>query len=195
MSRALEIARQRGLARARDFISAGVPAVYLRRLRDRGDLVRAGRGLYTLPGAEPAAARSLAEVARIAPGATICLLSALQFHELTTQTPHEVWVMLASGAWTPKSPSAALRVVRASGASLVCGTALHPVGKVSVSVTTPAKTVADCFKYRGKIGIDIAIEALRDCLRLKKASVDELWHFATCCRVANVMRPYLEAML
>jgi len=194
-SRALEVARQRGIARARDFAAAGIPRVYLQRLRDEGLLIQAGRGLYQLPEAEFSAAHSLAEAARIVPRGTICLLSALQYHGLTTQTPHEIWMLLASKDWAPKSSSIAIKVVRASGAGLTAGIELHIIENVPVPITVPAKTVADCFKHRSKVGLDVAIEALKDCVRTKRATADELWRYAAICRVQNVMRPYLEATL
>lgn len=194
-ARALEVARQRGIARARDFAAAGIPRVYLQRLRDEGLLIQAGRGLYQLPEAEFSAAHSLAEAARIVPRGTICLLSALQYHGLTTQTPHEIWMLLASKDWAPKSSSIAIKVVRASGEALTAGIERHIIESVPVPITTPAKTVADCFKHRSKVGLDVAIEALKDCVRTKRATADELWRHAAICRVQNVMRPYLEATL
>lgn len=193
--RALQIARQQGIARTRDFAAAGIPRIYLQRLRDEGELIQTGRGLYQLPGAEFSAAHSLAEAARILPRGAICLLSALQYHGLTTQTPHEVWMLLASKDWAPKNPPVAIKVVRASGEALTAGIEHHPIERVPVPVTVPAKTVADCFKYRNKIGLDVAIEALKDCLRLRRATVDELWRYAAICRVQNVMRPYIETAL
>jgi predicted transcriptional regulator of viral defense system len=194
-ARALEVARERGIARARDFAAAGVPRVYLQRLRDQGLLARVGRGLYQLADAEPSAAHSLAEAARAVPRGTVGLLSALQYHGLTTQTPHEVWMLLPAKAWAPTSPPVAIRVVRASGAALTAGVERHAVDGVPVPVTVPAKTVADCFKHRSKVGLDVALEALKDCLHARRASVDELWRYAAVCRVRNVMRPYLEALL
>jgi predicted transcriptional regulator of viral defense system len=193
--RALQIARQQGIARTRDFAAAGIPRVYLQRLRDERQLVQTARGLYQLPDAEFSAAHSLAEAARILPRGVVCLLSALQYHGLTTQMPHEVWMLLASKDWAPKSPPVAIKVVRASGEALTAGIERYTIERVPVPVTVSAKTVADCFKYRNKIGLDVAIEALKDCLRLRRATVDELWRYATICRVQNVMRPYIETAL
>jgi predicted transcriptional regulator of viral defense system len=193
--RALQIARQQGIARTRDFTAAGIPRVYLQRLRDEGQLVQTGRGLYQLPDAEFSAAHSLAEAARILPRGAVCLLSALQYHGLTTQTPHEVWMLLASKDWAPRNPPVAIKVVRASGEALTAGVERHAIERVPVPVTVPAKTVADCFKYRNKIGLDVAIEALKDCLRLRRATAGELWRYAAICRVQNVMRPYIETAL
>ena len=194
-ARALAVAREKGVARTRDFDSAGIPRAYLRRMQDEGLLVRTARGLYQLPDAEISAAHSLAEAARAVPHGIVCLLSALQFHELTTQTPHEVWMLIGRKRWAPKRPPVSLRIFRASGEALASGVAHHTVDRVRVPITVPAKTVADCFKYRNKIGLDVAVEALRDCLRRRRANVDDLWHYATIDRVQNVIRPYLEAML
>jgi predicted transcriptional regulator of viral defense system len=193
--RALQIARRQGIARTRDFAAAGIPRVYLQRLRDEGRLVQTARGLYQLPDAEFSAAHSLAEATRVLPRGVVCLLSALQYHGLTTQTPHEVWMLLASKDWAPKNPPVAIKVVRASGDALTAGIESHAIERVTVPITVPAKTVADCFKYRNRIGLDVAIEALKDCLRLRLATVDELWRYATICRVQNVMRPYIETAL
>jgi predicted transcriptional regulator of viral defense system len=120
-------------------------------------------------------------------------LSALRFHGLTTQDPHEVWIAIDFKAHKPSVESPALRVVRFSGRALVEGIERHKIEGVRVHVYAAAKTVADCFKYRHKIGIDVAIEALRDSLRSRKATVDQIHRFAKVCRVANVMRPYLES--
>ncbi|HEX3666843.1 MAG TPA: type IV toxin-antitoxin system AbiEi family antitoxin domain-containing protein [Rhizomicrobium sp.] len=190
--RAIAVARRKGVARAKDFDAAGVPRVYLRRLSDEGVLIRPARGFYQLAGAELSASHSLAEAAEAAPKGVIGLLSALQFHGLTTQTPHEVWMLQPSKAWTPKNPPVALRIIRASGQALTAGVERHVIDGVSVPITVAAKTVADCFKYRSKIGLDVALEALRDALRKKRATADDIWRYAQIDRVGNVMRPYLE---
>jgi len=139
---------------------------------------------------------SLAEAVRIQPRGVICLLSALQFHELTTQSPHAVWMLLGQKDWAPTNPSVAIRVVRASGVALQAGVEHHLVDQVSVPITSPTKTVADCFKYRNKIGVDVAVEALRDLMKLspRRPPLDDLWRYAQIDRVQQVMRPYLEAL-
>lgn len=190
--RAIAVARRKGVARAKDFDAAGIPRVYLRRLSDEGVLIRPSRGFYQLAGAELSAAHSLAEAAEAAPKGVIALVSALQFHGLTTQTPHEVWMLQPSKAWAPKNPPVALRIVRASGQALTSGVERHNIDGVSVPITVPAKTIADCFKYRSKVGLDVALEALRDALRKKLATADDIWRYALIDRVGNVMRPYLE---
>ena len=193
--RAIAVAKVRGIARARDFGDAGVPRVYLRRLQDKGLLVRLGRGLYQLADTELSRSHSLAEAARTVPHGAICLLSALQFHELTTQLPHEVWMLIGHKKWAPRNPPVSLRIVRATGEALTAGVEHHNIERVRVPITNPAKTVTDCFKYRNKVGLDVAIEALKDCIRDRVATVDDLWRFAAVDRVQNVMRPYLQAIV
>ena len=155
---------------------------------------RVGRGLYTLPGAVLTERHSLAEACRRVPGGVVCLLSALRFHDLTTQNPAEVWMAIGQKAWRPRAANLALRLVYLSGAAFRDGVETHDVGGVTVRVFSAAKTVADCFKFRNKVGLDVALEALRDCWIKRRATLDELWHYAKICRVANVMRPYLESI-
>jgi predicted transcriptional regulator of viral defense system len=128
------------------------------------------------------------------PQAVVCLSSALRFHELTTENPFQVWIALKPGAWTPRSEYPPVRVVHFSEPALSFGAGEYVVEGTKIKVYTPAKTVADCFKFRSKIGTELAIRALRECFREKKASMDELWEAATVCRVANVMRPYMESL-
>ncbi len=137
---------------------------------------------------------SYAEVTKRVPQATVCLLSALVFHEITTQSPASVWIALSKGARTPALASPSLRIVRLSGLSLTTGIVNHQIDGVPVRVYSAAKTVADCFKFRNKIGLDIAIEALKDCLHQKRASINEIYRYAKVCRVSNVIRPYMEAL-
>ena len=193
--RALDLARSRGVVRAREFTAAGVPRTYLQRLCDEGRLVRIGRGLYQAADTQIEAAHSLVEASRAVPHGVVCLLSALQFHRLTTQTPHQVWMMIGSKKWAPRNPPVSLRIIRATGAALRDGVEHQEIEGVSVPIYVAAKTVADCFKHRNKVGLDVAIEALRDCLRERKCTAADLWRYAKVCRVENVMRPYLEALL
>ena len=193
--RALALARARGVLRARDFTAAGIARTYVQRLCREGHLVRTGRGLYQAADAEIEAQHSLVEASRALPHGVVCLLSALQFHGHTTQTPHEVWMMIGSKKWAPRKPPVSLRIIRATGAALSEGVEHHEIEGIDVPIYSAAKTVADCFKHRNKVGIDVAIEALRDCLRQRKCIVDDLWRYAKVCRVQNVMRPYLEALL
>lgn len=155
---------RKGPMRARDVTAAGVPRAYLRRLCDRGLIEQVDRGLYRLVDAPVTELHSLAEVAKRVPNAIVCLLSALQVHELTTEAPHAVWVLIDRHARTPKVAYPKLEVVRASGSARVHGVENHTIEGVRVQITTPAKTVADCFRYRRRVGLDVALAALRDYL-------------------------------
>jgi predicted transcriptional regulator of viral defense system len=186
--------REHGMVRPRDIEGIGLPREYLVRLHRQGKLNRSGRGIYTVPDANVTERHSYAEVAKHVPEAVVCLLSALAFHEITTQSPPSVWIALRKGARKPALTSPSLRIVRLSGPSLTEGIENHHVEAIPVRVYSAAKTVADCFKFRNKIGLDIAIEALKDCLRQKKASVNDIYHYAKICRVSNVIRPYMEAL-
>ncbi|MGC9971953.1 MAG: AbiEi antitoxin N-terminal domain-containing protein [Bryobacteraceae bacterium] len=188
----LEIAKRQRIVRPRDLTTRGIAREHLIRLLRKGALIRAARGIYMLAGAPVTEHHGLAVIGKQAPNAGVCLLSALQFHGLTTQQPHEVWIAVAVKAHRPTTAWPAVRVVRFSGAALSEGVENHKLEGVPVRVYGMAKTVADCFKYRRKIGTDVAIEALRDALR-KRVSVDEIYRFAKICRVANVIRPYLES--
>ncbi|MFP4350418.1 MAG: type IV toxin-antitoxin system AbiEi family antitoxin domain-containing protein [Desulfococcaceae bacterium] len=191
----LHLASQMGLIRSRDAEAAGIHREYLLRLYRSGDLVRVGRGLYALPDAQTSESLSIAEVAKKVPHAVICLISALQFHHLTTQIAHRVWIAIENKKWGPKFEYPPLEIVRFSGPALHFGVEEHHIDRVRVKIFSPAKTVADCFKFRNKIGLDIALEALRETWRSRKANMDDLWKAAKVCRVSNVMRPYLEAIL
>jgi predicted transcriptional regulator of viral defense system len=191
--RILELAAHQPLVRPRDVEAHGIARESLLRLYRQGFLVRAARGVYALADSPSSEHHSLAVAAKRVSRGVICLLSALRFHGLTTQDPHEVWIAIDFKARKPSIQSPALRVVRFSGRALVEGTEEHEIEGVQVHVYSVAKTVADCFKYRHKIGTDVAIEALRDALRSRKASIDDIHRYAKVCRVANVMRPYLES--
>lgn len=190
----VELVRQQHIIRPRDLECAGIPRNYLSRLVKKGKLQKLDRGIYTgkeLPTSEHI---SLLEVSRKVPKATICLLSALNFHEIGTQVPGEVWIAIEVKAWAPRITSPAVRIMRFSGDALHFGVQEKQVTGGTIRVYSPAKTVADCFKFRNKIGLDVALEALRDCYRQKKATMNELFEAAKVCRVANVMRPYLESL-
>jgi predicted transcriptional regulator of viral defense system len=191
----LDLVREQGVVRSSDLKSRGIPREYLSRLHSEGVLERASRGVYYLPETELTEHHSLAEAAKIAPKGIVCLLSALKFHDLTTQSPFEVWVAIDPKAYRPTGDGVPLRVVRFSGPALTSGVEEHLIEGVPVRIYSPAKTVADCFKYRNKIGLDVALESLRDYRKRRHAGVDELWKYAKICRVANVMRPYMEALL
>ena len=190
---ALELLFEKGMVRAHELARIGVAGETLQQLLRSGALVRISRGLYAAPGRALNEHDQLAQLAIKHPHMVFCLLTALQIHGLTTQAPHEVWVAIAPNARAPKVSYPPLRIVRISDPGL----GLEQIaldGVVHISVTSIAKTVADCFKFRNRIGLDIALEALRDAWRQKKVTMDELWESAQLCRVANVMRPYLESL-
>lgn len=191
--RILKLAAKQPLVRTRDVVRLGMARETLLRLYRQGLLSRPARGVYSLAEARVTEHHSLAVAAKLVPRGVVCLLSALRFHGLTTQDPHEVWMAIDFKAHKPSVLSPALRVVRFSGPALVDGIEVHEIEGVGVQVYSAAKTVADCFKYRHKIGIDVPIEALREALRSRKATVDEIHRFAKVCRVAKVMQPYLES--
>ncbi|HEX5506823.1 MAG TPA: type IV toxin-antitoxin system AbiEi family antitoxin domain-containing protein [Thermomicrobiales bacterium] len=194
MGAVLALARERGYVRPRDLAVLGVSRPQLARLVRRGLLERVGYGLYRAPDAPITEHHTLAQVAARAPGGVACLLTALRFHGLTTQNPFEVWLAVGRQAARPQLDGLPVRVVYFSGAAFVAGIEEHRVDNVRVRVYCPAKTVADCFKYRNKVGLDVALEALRETWRARRATMDDLWRYATICRVANVMRPYLETL-
>ena len=190
----LEIVAEEGILRPRDLDAHGIPRIYLSRLCEHGLLDRVGRGLYVLPDADVSEHHTLAEAGKRVPHGVVCLLSALRFHGLTTQSPSEVWLAIGNKAWRPQVDYPPLRFVRFSERTLEAGVEEHSIEGVLVRIYNPAKTVADYFKYRNKIGLDVALEALRDCRRQRRCTNDDLWHYAKICRVANVMRPYMEAI-
>ncbi len=191
---ALELLHAKGLVRAHELASIGVTGETLQQLLRTGLLVRISRGLYAAPDRALNEHDQLAQLAIKHPKMVFCLLTALRIHELTTQAPHEVWVAISPNARAPKVSYPPLRIVRLSGADVQVVT-ISLDGIVHIPVTSVAKTVADCFKFRNKIGLDIALEALRDAWRQKKVTMDELWESAQLCRVTNVMRPYLESLV
>lgn len=190
----LALARARPLLRARDLAQLELPTIVLSRLVTAGKLERVARGVYALPGQAMSEHRSLAEVALRVPQGVVCLLSALRVHGIGTQAPIEVWLAIAHRAPIPRLDQPKIRTVRMSGAALTDGIERLAVDGVDVPVFSAAKTVADCFKYRNKIGLDVALEALRDAWAKQKFTMDEIWHFAMVDRVSNVMRPYLESV-
>ncbi len=190
----LDLARKAKILRVQDLSEKGIHPEHLRRLYRRGQLLQLGRGIYMLPNASISANFSLAQVAKKVPRGVVCLLSALRFHDIGTQSPSEVWIALDRKSARPRIDTPSLRVMRFSDATFSSGVETHKIDGVPVRVFSAAKTVADCFKYRNKIGLDVAIEALRECRRSRKCKIDDLWKFAKVCRVANVMRPYLETI-
>jgi predicted transcriptional regulator of viral defense system len=192
--RALRLIKKAGIARPRDLEAEGVTRALLSRLVKEGLALRQGRGIYVAARHAPSEAHTLAQVAKRVPEAVFCLLTALRFHELTTQSPADVWIALPEKARRPRLDYPRLRVARFSGPALTEGIEEHRVEGVVIRVYSAAKTVADCFKYRNKVGIDVAVEALRDFSRKHRGGANELARFSRICRVSRVMQPYLDAI-
>lgn len=191
---ALRFINRQGLVRPKDLEAHGITRAQLSRLVQAGLVLRQARGVYVTAQHAPTAEYTLAHVAKRVPEAVFCLLTALRFHGLTTQSPAEVWIALPEKARRPRLDYPRLRVARFSGAALEEGIERHEVEGVTLRITSPAKTVADCFKYRNKVGVDVAVEALRDFSRKHRGRATELARFARVCRVARVMQPYLDAI-
>ena len=187
-------ARSRIVLQPRDFARLSIHPQQVSRLVTKGELIRVGRGRYMLPQAEHSENLGLALVVAAVPRSVICLLSALRFHNIGTQAPHEVWIAIEQGAARPRIDYPPVRVTLVSGPAFTFGVERHPIDGVPARIYSPAKTVADCFKFRNKIGLDVAIEALREALRAKLCTREELWAAAKACRVSTVIRPYIEAM-
>lgn len=190
----LDLASRNGIIRARDLAVHGIERVYLSRLADRGLLERRGRGMYAPALADITAFHTYALAARRVPHGVICLLSALRFHDLTTQGPFEIWMALEGHARAPRVDHPRLRVVHFSGPAFHEGVDEVEIDGVPVRVYNVAKTVVDCFRFRNKVGLDVAIEALRGCRERHRTQKTELWHYAEVCHISSVMRPYLEAV-
>ena len=191
---ALEIIEELGLVRPKELEARGVPRAQLYRLVREGLVERQSRGVYAVAHHTPTAEHTLAQVAKRVPAAVFCLLTALRFHGLTTQAPAEVWIALPEKARKPRLDHPRLRVARFSGASLGEGVETHRLEGVTIRVYSAAKTVADCFKYRNKIGLDVAVEALRDFTRHHRGGSTELARFARICPDTRVMQPFLHAI-
>lgn len=191
---ALQLVREKGLVRPRDLASRSIPRVTLTRLVRSGRLEKIGRGLYALPHRDVTEHQGLVETAKRVPHGVVCLLSALRFHSLTTQDPFEVWMAIDRKARRPQQDYPPLRIVRFPARALVEGVDEHQIEGVKVHITSPARTVVDCFRYRSKVGLDVAIEALRDYRRGAAGTVEELWKAADVVRARSVIRPYLEAL-
>lgn len=186
--------RKAGVFRPRELDRVRIPREYLRQARDRGLVRQVGRGLYVAEGGPVTEHHTLVEAAKRVPHGVVCLLSALRFHDLTTQAPREVWLAVGHKARRPRVDYPPIRIVHFSGEALAYGIKEERLEGVTVRVFDPAKTVADCFKFRNKIGLEVALEALRDCYRRRKATMDELFMAAKVCRVEKVMQPYLESL-
>ncbi|HEX9579980.1 MAG TPA: type IV toxin-antitoxin system AbiEi family antitoxin domain-containing protein [Gemmatimonadales bacterium] len=190
----ISLVRQHGVVRSRDLQRFSIGRTYLRRLQEEGVLVRAARGTYRLANLPATENTPLVEAACRVPRGVVCLLSALRFHRVGSQLPRQVWIAVDRKAWKPRVPELPLRVVRFSGLAMTEGIERREAEGLWFSVYSVAKTVTDCFKYRNKIGLDVALEALRDCRRRHLCSVKDLWYYAGINRVQRVMKPYVEAI-
>ena len=189
-----QILSRKGTTRSIDLVAAGLSRSAITRRVAAGTLVRVARGLYSLPKYQGGENSALVEVATRAPKVVFCLLTALRVHDLTTQLPFEVWIAIGNKDHPPRISYPPLRTMRFGLASLEAGVETHTIDGATLRITSLAKTVADCFKFRNKVGLDVALEALREARRGKRATMDDLWNFAKIDRVDNVMRPYLEAL-
>lgn len=193
--RILEIAGEKRLLKPKDLVAEKIPTVYLSRLVKQGKLMRLCKGVYSLPDTLLDENQSLFEVQTVVPKGVFCLLTALQFHNLTTQNPFQVWLAVERNAAVPRIRSVQNRIFRMSGEMFSAGIEEHKVEGGTIRVYSPAKTVADCFKYRNKVGLDVAMEALNDAWRKRLIKMDELWHFTQINRVSKVISPYAQMML
>ena len=192
--RILEIAEEKKLLKPKDLVAEKIPTVYLSRLVKQGKLLQVAYGLYTLPDTKFDEKQSLLEVQNLVPKGVFCLLTALQYHDLTTQNPFEVWLAVDRNAAVPRIRSVQNRIFRMSREIFNAGIEEHQVEGGTIRVYSPAKTVVDCFKYRNKIGLDVAMESLKNAWRKRLITMDDLWHFAKINRVSNVMMPYLQML-
>ena len=193
--RAVALLKANGPMRGIELSGAGVhPETLARMLKDQ-TLTRVTRGLYQLADAEVTAPHNLAEVARLVPKGVICLVSALQFHELTLQMPGRIWLAIGSKARKPKFDYPPTRVVRFGSRALSLGVQTHTVDGVSVPIFDPAKTVVDCFRFRQHVGLDVALEGLHNVVRSGKATPAQIVDYARDTRIWSVLRPYLEAVV
>ena len=180
--------------RPRDIAQFGISRQRLRSFVAEGLVEHVDNGLYRICAVEPTEMETLAMVAAAFPNAVICLLTALRFHDIGTQSPHEIWIALDRKARKPMHSPSTIRVVRFSGQMLTYGVVRRSALGVPFQITSPARTIVDCFRYRNKFGIDVALEALQDAFRRRIATLDEIQRAAEICRVRTVIRPYLEAL-
>jgi predicted transcriptional regulator of viral defense system len=189
----IDLAKKLGTIRIKDLLDRGIHPEFARRLVRKDILARSGRGLYRLAGSEITEHHDFALVAKRVPKGVICLTSALCFHGIGTQLPRKIWLALEKGSAQPRISDLPVSIVRFSGQSFTEGIEERLLEGIPVKIYSPAKTVADCFKFRNKLGLDIALEAGKECIYLRKATISEIYESAKVCRVANVIKPYLEA--
>lgn len=194
MDIALEYIKEHQIVRPKDLDKINIPKVYLYRLLERGEVRRISRGLYEHVDREITEKTTIAMVCKMIPEGVVCLLSALQIHDVTTQSPQKVWIALENSAWRPDTNKLPARIVYMSGKALTEGVTIQNIEGVKVRFYNLGKTLADCFKFRNKVGLDVALEALREVRRKKLVTSEELWHYAKICRVSKIMRPYMESI-
>jgi predicted transcriptional regulator of viral defense system len=193
-SQVIELARKNGVLKSSDLTPLRIPRAYLSRMVQTGQLEKAQRGIYQLPNQPNSENSGMEIVAAKVPKAVFSLFTALQFHELTTQLPKKIWITLPQGSHPPKMVYPPIKMIQCNPSTFEEGVEIHRSGQKELRVYSVARTVVDCFQHRNKIGLDVAVEALRDALHKKKVSVDELWRFAKTARVTNIIRPYIEAL-
>ena len=193
--RILNLAQHQRLLSAADVRAHGWSPQLLVKLEHAGKLQRVARGLYSLPDSQMSEHQSLIEVCRRVPKAVVCLLSALQFHDIGTQLPFEVWIALPEATQTPALGHPILRVARLRGEAYSEGIETVVEHGSPIRVYSVAKTITDCFKFRHKVGLDVALEALKDAWRQHKLDINQVTHFARINRVEKVMQPYLETVV
>ena len=191
----MDLIKRKGVIKSSDLLEFEIPRAYLSRLVKSGVLEKASRGIYVLLNGDATEHQSTLEACTKVPHGIICLLTALQFHGLTTEIPHQIWLGISPKSRLPKVDYPPIRFVRFSGPGLTQGITEHLIHGVKFKTTTPARTVVDCFKYRNKIGLSVALEALRDCLRKHKATINEIYQISKIRQMENVMRPYMEAIV
>jgi predicted transcriptional regulator of viral defense system len=191
---AIDLAKKLGSVRIKDFLEYGIHPEFARRLVVKEIFVRSSRGLYSLAESEITEHHSFAILGKRIPKGVVCLTSALRFHNIGTQLPRKIWLALEKGSAQPRLSYPPLSIVRFSGPAFSEGIEEHKIEGVTVKIYNPAKSVADCFKFRNRIGLEAAIEAARESLNERKATSDQIYHYAKICRVWNVIKPYLEAL-
>lgn len=187
------LAKKQGTVSAATLTKVGISPGMLCYMANKRMLRRMARGVYTLP-EYMSVHGTFSEVALSIPNGVICLLSALQFHELTSQMPYETWVAIEKGSNYPRNLKIPVRIIQLSGENFSAGIKTFTEDGVNIRVYSPAKTVVDCFRFRNKIGSDVAVDALQDVLHQKQATSDEIWEYARRCRITKVMRPYMESI-
>lgn len=186
---------QRKIVRTEELSRAGVHRETIRRMVETGDIIKLARGLYSFPDYQPMENYSLIQAQKLVDNGVVCLLSALSYHEIGTQNPSEVWMAIPRKTRPPKIEDSPIKIVKFSGVGYRKGIEKHTIENNEIKIYNIPKTIADCFKYRNKLGIDVAIEALKDVMLNKRSTVDELLKYAEICRVRQIMTPYMESLV